>query len=53
MKFDSPLVNNTYILKKFPRKGVWTYTSIPKVLQDKTVPFGWVKVCGTIDLLER
>ncbi len=44
-----PLVNNTYILKKFPGKGGWTYASIPEVLQDKTAPFGWVKVRGTID----
>ena len=40
---NSFLVNNTYLLKKFPEKGGWTYASIPKVLQDKTVPFGWVK----------
>ncbi len=44
-----PLVNNKYLLKKFPGKGGWTYASIPEVLQDKTAPFGWVKVCGTID----
>jgi len=50
---NSFLVNNTYLLKKFPGKGGWTYASIPEVLQDKKVPFGWVKVCGTIDLLER
>ena len=49
MKFDTPLVNNTYLLQKFPGKGGWTYASIPEVLQDKTAPFGWVKVRGTID----
>ena len=51
MKITSnpPLVNNKYLLKKFPGKGGWTYASIPEVLQDKTAPFGWVKVCGTID----
>jgi hypothetical protein len=46
---NPPLVNNTYLLKKFPGKGGWTYASIPEVLQDKTAPFGWVKVRGTID----
>jgi hypothetical protein len=46
---NPPLVNNKYLLKKFPGKGGWTYASIPEVLQDKTAPFGWVKVCGTID----
>ena len=49
MKSNPPLVNNTYLLKKFPGKGGWTYASIPEVLQDKTAPFGWVKVRGTID----
>jgi hypothetical protein len=46
---NPPLVNNKYLLKKFPGKGGWTYASIPEVLQDKTAPFGWVKVHGTID----
>ena len=49
MTSNPPLVNNTYLLKKFPGKGGWTYASIPEVLQDKTAPFGWVKVRGTID----
>ncbi len=47
-----PLVDNLYLLKKFPGKGGWTYASIPEVLQDKTAPFGWVKVCGSIDNYE-
>ena len=49
MKTNIPLVENIYLLKKFPGKGGWTYASIPEVLQDKTAPFGWVKVCGYID----
>ena len=49
MTSNPPLVNNTYLLKKLPGKGGWTYASIPEVLQDKTAPFGWVKVRGTID----
>jgi hypothetical protein len=49
MKSSPPLVDNLYLLKKFPGKGGWTYASIPEVLQDKTAPFGWVKVCGSID----
>ncbi len=52
MKSNPPLVNNTYFLKKFPGKGGWTYASIPEVLQDKSSPFGWVKVCGFIDGIE-
>lgn len=49
---NTPLVDNTYILQKFPGKGGWTYASIPEVLQDKTAPFGWVKVRGSIDSYE-
>jgi hypothetical protein len=49
---ESPLVNNNYLLKKFPGKGGWTYATIPEVLQDKKTPFGWVKVKGTIDGFE-
>lgn len=44
-----PLVNKKYKLEKYPGKGGWTYARIPEILQDKTQPFGWVKVCGSID----
>jgi len=44
-----PLVNKKYKLEKFPGKGGWTFARIPEVLQDKSKPFGWVKVRGTID----
>lgn len=44
-----PLVNNEYLLEKFPRKGGWTFAVIPEILQDKKVPFGWVTVRGSID----
>ncbi len=43
------MVDNSYVLEKFPGKGGWTYARIPEVLQDKKSPFGWVKVKGTID----
>jgi hypothetical protein len=46
---DQPLVNNTYILKKFPGKGGWTYALIPEILQDRHALFGWVRVKGSID----
>lgn len=46
---DEPLIDNDYLLQKFPGKGGWTYAEIPEVLQDKSTPFGWVKVRGTID----
>ena len=44
-----PLVNKKYKLEKFPGKGGWTFSRIPEVLQDKSKPFGWVKVRGSID----
>lgn len=46
---EEPIVNNEYLLEKFPGKGGWTFAAIPEVLQDKKAPFGWVKVRGSID----
>lgn len=46
---EEALVSRTYILKKFPGKGGWTYAEIPEILQDKSKPFGWVSVSGSID----
>jgi hypothetical protein len=49
---DAPLVNNTYLLQKFPGKGGWTYASIPEIDQDRHSHFGWVRVRGFIDSYE-
>lgn len=49
---EQPLVNNKYKLEKFPGKGGWTFARIPELVQDKTKPFGWVRVRGTIDGFE-
>jgi hypothetical protein len=38
--------------RNFPGRGGWTYAAIPEVLQNKHIPFGWVKVNGTIDDFE-
>ena len=46
---EQPLVNEKYLLEKFKGKGGWTYAKIPEILQDKSAPFGWVRVRGTID----
>lgn len=46
---EKALVDQTYVLEKYPGKGGWTYAMIPQVLQDKHAPFGWVKVKGSID----
>jgi len=45
----APLVNNSYLLEKFPGKGGWTYAALPEIRQNKDKPFGWVRVKGTID----
>jgi hypothetical protein len=44
-----PLVHKKYLLEKYPGKGGWTYAAIPEIRQDKSAPFGWVKVKGSID----
>ncbi len=49
MGAEKPLVNSSYLLKKFPGKGGWTYAEIPEILQNKNNPFGWVKVRGFVD----
>jgi Domain of unknown function (DUF1905)/Bacteriocin-protection, YdeI or OmpD-Associated len=49
---EKPLVNQQYILEKYPGKGGWTYAAIPEVLQDKSSHFGWVRVRGSIDNFE-
>jgi hypothetical protein len=49
METEKPLVNQKYLLEKFPGKGGWTYAVIPEILPDKRAPFGWVRVKGRID----
>lgn len=51
-KTEMPLVNKQYKLERFAGKGGWTYAAIPEVLQDKSTPFGWVRVRGSIDGVE-
>jgi hypothetical protein len=43
---EKPLLDQTYTLQRFQGKGGWTYAEIPEVAQDKSTPFGWVKVRG-------
>ena len=49
---ESPLVDQIYLLKKFPDKYGWTYVSIPEIVPCKHVVFNWIKVKGTIDEYE-
>lgn len=46
---EKPLINKKYRLEKFHGKGGWTYARIPEVKKNKKIPFGWVKVKGSID----
>lgn len=46
---EKPLVDDEFLLKKIEGKGGWTYTEIPKIVQDKHRPFGLLRVRGTID----
>lgn len=49
MDNSKPLINQKFLLQKFPGKGGWTYTEVPGVLQNKNAPFGFVRVRGSID----
>jgi len=44
-----PLINDNYILEKYPGKGGWTYARIPELVKNENAKFGMVKVKGTID----
>jgi hypothetical protein len=45
----TPLTDKLYLLEKFPGKGGWTYAALPEISPGKNIPFGWVKVRGSID----
>jgi len=47
-----PLVDQVYIMERFPGKGGWTFVCIPEVPIQKNSPFGWAKVRGSIDGVE-
>jgi hypothetical protein len=49
MKRPEALIDKDYRLERFEGKGGWTFARIPEITQDKNMPFGWVKVSGSID----
>lgn len=49
---QNPIVDGQYLLCKFPGKGGWTYAEIPEVKPSGRIPFGWVRVNGSIDSYE-
>jgi len=48
-KEEIPIFNQRVLLKKMSGKGGWTYAEVSGIQQDKSKPFGWVTVKGTID----
>lgn len=46
---ETPLVNQLYVLAKYPDKAGWTYVAIPEIVPDRHAVFSWIKVKGTID----
>ncbi|WP_316815168.1 YdeI/OmpD-associated family protein [Pedobacter nyackensis] len=47
-----PLIEGTFLLKKIPGKGGWTYIRLPGVDSGYKGKWGTVKVSGTIDNYE-
>ncbi|MFN5706349.1 MAG: DUF1905 domain-containing protein [bacterium] len=43
------LVDEEFLVEKFPGKGGWTYISIPQISASKNSPFGWVRITGFVD----
>jgi len=52
MQAEEPLVNDKFLLRKYPGKGGWTYTILPETVRKKKTPFGWIQVRGFIDGFE-
>ncbi len=52
MQHEQPLVDDQFLLQKYPGKGGWTYTVLPESVRKKKTPFGWIQVKGFIDSFE-
>lgn len=46
---DQLITDRRYIMERFPGKGGWTFVSIPEAVPNKSNPFGWLQVKGSID----
>lgn len=49
---EKPLINNSFLLQKYPGKGGWTYVALPIQKNIKKKAYGMVKVKGGIDGFE-
>lgn len=52
MALAEPLIDDKFLLVKYPGKGGWTYTVLPATIRKNKTPFGWVQVSGYIDDFE-
>lgn len=52
MSPEISIVNDTFLLQKFPGKGGWTYAQLRGIAPHTNNPFGWVRVRGWIDTNE-
>ncbi len=46
------MIAGEFLLQRMEGKGGWTYAVVPRTIVNKSVPFGWVRVRGTIDSFE-
>ncbi len=46
---EKPIIDGILTVEKFPGKGGWTYVIIEQAIPDKTKPFGWQTVKGSVD----
>lgn len=46
------LIDEDFLIEKFPGKGGWTFVSIPQIAASKNSPFGWVRISGYVDSFE-
>ncbi len=49
---EKPIINNSFLLQKYPGKGGWTYAALPIQKTLKKKAYGMVKVKGSIDGFE-
>ncbi len=52
MEKEVLIVNDIFLLEKFPGKGGWTFVALPHLTQNKKNLFGWLTVKGCIDTYE-
>jgi hypothetical protein len=44
-----PLIDGHYLLERFEGKGGWTYVAVPLVDTGSKMPFGMVRLSGSVD----